>query len=604
MRKRLGVFIMLLFSVASLAQTETDIQLAQHYYLNGEFSKAVIYYEKLYASEPSKVYFSRYLDCLVNTGDKKGAEKLFKKQTAANPNDLVLKIEFYFFYKGIEESDKAKKIKNEVLKHDFYDVKETQDVLSSLLSIDEYAWAKEVVDQAKKNLKYYPFELWYGQIYLAEGETIKALDQYLLALAKKPDLKEQIQLEIDGIFDFSEETEELKQVKSSFLSASQKDPSNPVYSEMLIWFFLQNKNFSAAYQQVVALEKRMRGSGDYLIEFGNTCLENLEYALAKNAFKEVIAQHLYRSKEAQRLLLNVYFTEVTTERAFTQEEIQEVIVAYEEVINKQTINIRTAPEIALEYAEILGFYANQAGKARAFLEHTLNASGFTDMQQARIKMKLADVCVALDSIWDASLLYMQIDEAFKFESIGNEAKFKNARIFYFDGEFEFAQSQLDVLKQATSKFISNDAMQLSLLILENYGLDSNYEAMSNFAKSDLLLLQHRYQEAFSWMDSITIKFPQSVLNDDLLYLKGKAFEQQGQWTNAIEYYQKLLATYPTELLADDALFSMATIQRIHLKDDAAAMESYLKIIDAYPSSIYTEETRLNIRKLRGDKVPE
>jgi len=223
-RKRLGVFIMLLFSVASLAQTETDIQLAQHYYLNGEFSKAVIYYEKLYASEPSKVYFSRYLDCLVNTGDKKGAEKLFKKQTAANPNDLVLKIEFYFFYKGIEESEKAKKIKNEVLKHDFYDVKETQDVLSSLLSIDEYAWAKEVVDQAKKNLKYYPFELWYGQIYLAEGETIKALDQYLLALAKKPDLKEQIQLEIDGIFDFSKETEELKQVKSSFFIGFTKGP--------------------------------------------------------------------------------------------------------------------------------------------------------------------------------------------------------------------------------------------------------------------------------------------------------------------------------------------------------------------------------------------
>jgi len=219
-------------------------------------------------------------------------------------------------------------------------------------------------------------------------------------------------------------------------------------------------------------------------------------------------------------------------------------------------------------------------------------------------MKLADVCVALDSIWDASLLYMQIDEAFKFEAIGNEAKFKNARHFYFDGEFEFAQSQLDVLKQATSKFISNDAMQLSLLILENYGLDSNYEAMSNFAKSDLLLLQHRYKEAFSWMDSITIKFPQSVLNDDLLYLKGKAFEQQGQWTNAMEYYQKLLATYPTELLADDALFAMATIQQIHLKDEAAAMESYLKIIDAYPSSIYTEETRLIIRRLRGDQIPE
>ena len=593
-----------LIAFVAYSQTETDIQLAQHYYLNGEFSKAVVYYEKLYTNDPSKVYFSRYLDCLVNTGDKKGAEKVFKKQTAANPGDLSLKIQFYFFYKTNEELDKAKKVKNEVLKHEFYDIKETQDVLSNLLSIDEYAWAKEVIDQAKKNLKYYPYELWYGQIYMAEGETIKALDQYLLALSKKPDLKEQIQLEIDGIFDFTKESEEIKQVKGSFLSASQKDPSNPVYTEMLIWFFLQNKNFNSAYQQVSSLEKRMRGDGGYLIDFGNTCLENLQYALAKQAFKEVISANLYRSAEAQRMLLNVYFTELTTERTFTEVELNDIVNSYEEVVLNKEFSLRSGAEIGLEYAEILGFYANKADKARGFLERCMNTPGLTDMQRARYKMKLADVCVALDSVWEASLLYMQIDEAFKFESIGNEAKFKNARIFYFDGEFEYAQSQLDVLKQATSKFISNDAMQLSLLILENYGLDSNYEAMSAFAKSELLLLQHRYTEAFQWMDTIAIKFPQSVLNDDLIYLKGKAFELQGQWEQASGYFKQIISTYPTELLADDALFHLANIQRVHFKDDSAAMESYLKIIDQYPGSIYSEEARLSIRRLRGDQIPE
>ena len=593
-----------LIAFVAYSQTETDIQLAQHYYLNGEFSKAVVYYEKLYTNDPSKVYFSRYLDCLVNTGDKKGAEKVFKKQTAANPGDLSLKIQFYFFYKNNEELDKAKKVKNEVLKHEFYDIKETQDVLSNLLSIDEYAWAKEVIDQAKKNLKYYPYELWYGQIYMAEGETIKALDQYLLALSKKPDLKEQIQLEIDGIFDFTKESEEIKQVKGSFLSASQKDPSNPVYTEMLIWFFLQNKNFNSAYQQVSSLEKRMRGDGGYLIDFGNTCLENLQYALAKQAFKEVISANLYRSAEAQRMLLNVYFTELTTERTFTEVELNDIVNSYEEVVLNKEFSLRSGAEIGLEYAEILGFYANKADKARGFLERCMNTPGLTDMQRARYKMKLADVCVALDSVWEASLLYMQIDEAFKFESIGNEAKFKNARIFYFDGEFEYAQSQLDVLKQATSKFISNDAMQLSLLILENYGLDSNYEAMSAFAKSELLLLQHRYTEAFQWMDTIAIKFPQSVLNDDLIYLKGKAYELQGQWDQASVYFKQIISTYPTELLADDALFHLANIQRVHFKDDSAAMESYLKIIDQYPGSIYSEEARLSIRRLRGDQIPE
>jgi TolA-binding protein len=147
-------------------------------------------------------------------------------------------------------------------------------------------------------------------------------------------------------------------------------------------------------------------------------------------------------------------------------------------------------------------------------------------------------------------------------------------------------------------------MQLSLLILENYGLDSNYEAMSAFAKTDLYLMQHRYPEAFQTMDSIQIKFPQSVLNDDLLFLRGKAFLQQGNWENAALYFKQLISTYPSELLADDAIFELANVQRVHLNDSQEALNNYLKIIDVYPGSIHADDARTWIRKMRGDKIPE
>lgn len=603
---RILAFVLFIMGCATpaAAQTETDIQLAQYYYLNGEFSKALVYYEPLYENDPSKVYFSRYLDCLVNTGDKKGAEKLFKKQIAFSPSDWSLKIQFYFFYKGLQESDKAKKIKNEIVKHDFIDPKEFQVLLENLLAIDEFDWAKQMVDKNKKNMSGYPFELWYAQISSAEGDNIKALEYYLLALSKRSILKEQIQLEIGAVFDFSKESEELTQVKNCFLMASQKDPSNSIYSEMLIWFFLQSKNFNAAYQQCASLEKRTKGDGEYLIDFSKTCLENNEYELAIKALGDVIDANLGQKVTAQQLRLTAYFLQITTLRTFTDRELNDVIAAYEDFLNSEDSKRYNSDRIALEYAEILGFYANQATKAKGFLESQVTKTSLTEMQKARFKLKLADVCVVMDSIWEASLFYMQISEGFKFEPIGNEAKFKNARIFYFDGEFEYAQSQLDVLKQATSKFISNDAMQLSLLILENYGLDSNYEAMSAYAKSELYLLQHRYTEAFQWMDTIYIKFPQSVLNDDLLYLKGKAYAQQGDWEKALAFYQQLVSTYPTELLADDALFQIATIQFVNFKNNEAAMENLLKIIDKYPGSVYTEETRLMIRRLRGDKVAD
>lgn len=586
------------------AQTETDIQLAQYYYLNGEFSKALVYYEPLYNSEPNKVYFSRFLDCLIKTGDKKGAEKLFKKYISLHASDIVLKIEFYFFYKELNEADKAKKVKNEILKGDFFNPREFEVILDNLLAIEEYDWAKQMVDKGKKNMGFYPFEIWYAQISKAEGNNLEALEYFLKALGKDNNLKEQIQIEIASTVDFSKESEEVKQVKNCFLSASQKDPTNAIYSEMLIWFFIQSKNFQAAFQQCVAYEKRNKGDGMYLIDFAKTCLENNEYELAIKALNEVINQNFLFKYIAEEVRLNVYFSQITTQRKFTENEISEVLKAYEEFLSSEEEHESGRDKILLEYTEILGFYANQAQKARIILEQRCQEKGLTDIQKARFKLKLADVCVVMDSIWEASLLYMQISDAFKFEPIGNEAKFKNARIFYFDGEFDYAQSQLDVLKQATSKFISNDAMQLSLLILENYGLDSNYEAMSAYAKSELLLLQHKYQEAFQWMDSIRIKYPQSVLNDDILFLKGKANSQQGDWENALSYFQQLVATYPTELLADDALYQLATIHYAILKDNEKALTYFLTIIDKYPGSIYSEETRLMIRRLRGDKVAD
>ncbi|NBV92227.1 MAG: hypothetical protein EBR91_08675 [Flavobacteriia bacterium] len=492
--------MVVLASFCVYAQTETDIQLAQHYYLNGEFSKAQGYYEKLYLNAPTKVYFSRYLDCLINTGDKKGAEKLYKKQISIQPEDIALKIQFYFFYEQSNELDKAKKVKNDVAKQPLYDPKQVQDILSSLLAIDKYEWAMDIVDNAKKNLKYYPYEVWYAQIYLAQGKNLQAVEEYIKALQKKPDLKESIQIEIASRFDFSLENDEIKSVKNTFLSASQKDPNNLVYSEMLIWFFLQSRNFKAAFLQVSALERRVNGDGSFLIDFGSTCLENEEFTMAKDAFKEVIAANMLRRDDAQRMLLNTYFTSLTTDRNATKGELDEILSLYKTTLERIG-NASTSVDMTLAYSEILAFYANRAEEARSVLETGLSRKGLTDIQKAKVKMKLADVLVLMDSIWDASILYMQIDSDFKFESIGNEAKFKNARVFYFDGEFDYAQAQLDVLKEATSKFISNDAMQLSLLILENYGLDSNYEAMSDYAKSELLIEQHRFSEAFIRLDS-------------------------------------------------------------------------------------------------------
>lgn len=219
-------------------------------------------------------------------------------------------------------------------------------------------------------------------------------------------------------------------------------------------------------------------------------------------------------------------------------------------------------------------------------------------------MKLGDIHVLHGDIWEASLYYMQVDKAFKFEPIGQEARFKNARIFYYDGEFNYAQSQLDVLKQGTSKLISNDAIQLSLLITDNFGLDSNYTAMFWFASADLLIEQHKYDQAFQLFDSIIEKFPYHSLGDEILMKKSQAMQNQGKWNEALSYLDELLKYYPNDILADDAWFIKGDIYQNHLFNNEKAMECYKEILFKHRGSLYTTEARKRFRELRGDAVRE
>ena len=215
-------------------------------------------------------------------------------------------------------------------------------------------------------------------------------------------------------------------------------------------------------------------------------------------------------------------------------------------------------------------------------------------------MALADVLILQDDIWQASLYYMQIDKDFKFETIVSEAKFKNARIFYYDGDFKFAQSQLDILKVSTSKLIANDAMKLSVLITDNLGLDSNYTAMYQFAQADLLLEQHQYERAFRLYDSINAAFPDHGLADEILLRKAQAMRYQGKWQEALDYLNKIVTYHMDDILSDDAIFTIAEIYENNLHDKEKATEYYKKILFECKGSLLTVEARKRYRALRGD----
>jgi len=598
------ILLLLFFCSITLSygQTETDIQLAQYYYTNGEFDKASMYYEKLYATDPSKVIFTRYFECLMEIQDFKTAEKVIKKQANANKADLELQVTYAQFYEEVNEGSKAKKIYEEILESVNSNPGLTIQIYQAFIARGKVEYAKATLDKGRKLAPSYPFNFQYADYYSLAGNKPEMMREYIDYLEVQPSMKESIQLAINSRVDLSKsESADFIALKELLIGKTQKQNAPLIYSEMLIWLFVQNQNFNGALIQAQSIDKRIQGDGSRVYDLGLICVENKANDIARKCFDYVISlgsnQPLYF--EAQKSLLNTRFIEITTNRAYSEQEISATIQDYKAALERLGKS-RFTFQIILELAHIKAFYGNQIEESIQDLTQLLQTPGLTDMQRAQVKMQLADVNVLGGDIWEASLLYMQVDTDFKFEPIGNEAKYKNARVFYFDGEFDFAQGQLGVLKESTSKIIANDALQLSVMITDNYGLDSNYQAMMWFATAERLIEQHRYDSAFVLFDSIQINFPMHSLADEILFRKGKAMEQQGKWVAAAEYYNDLLKFHSDDILGDDALFRLADMEENQFQNKEKALEYYKRLVIDFKGSLFSTEARNRIRVLRGD----
>ena len=594
-------------SLLAYSQGETDQQLALHYFSSGDFEKAKTYYARIYDNDPSKFNFNRYYECLTQTNELKEAEKVLKKQITANRSDLEYKVLLGQFYEQNKEPAKAQKLYDDLINDLESDPNSVINLFNAFKSKNKNDLALQTIEKGRKLLKSsYPLHFQFAELYGATGQSEKMMNEYLDLLDFNTGYASTIQTVLTRQIDFSEEdSKEYSILRNALLERIQKKPNEPVYAEMLIWLLIQSRNFNSALVQAQALDKRLGEQGRRVLELGQMCVENKEFETARKSFKYItlLGEDKMYYFQAENALLNTRFLEVTTNRNYSKAEIETTIAEYQVILNRVGKK-RTSIPLIMEMSHIQAFYSDKSNEAISNLKEALNTPGITDMQKAEIKMLLADIHVLHGDIWEAALFYMQVENDFKFEPIGHEAKFKNARIFYYDGEFDFAQAQLGVLKESTSKLIANDALKLSLLITDNFGLDSNFRAMSWYANGDLLIEQHKYTEAFQLFDSIILTFPYHSLGDEILLVKAKAMQQQGKWEDAIRFLEELLKYYKEDILADDAIFQLAEIYENQMNNKEKASEFYKIILFDYKGSLYSEEARKRFRSLRGESSSE
>lgn len=608
MKKLLLVFSMLfglaLTPFTGWGQTEpvTDQQLGLQFYNDREFTKAAEVFERLYKSKPSHFTYTYYLQSLLELGDIEEAGKLVRQQMRQFPNDAKYEVdEGYIMIRG-NQSAKAMRLFDDLVKDLKPDQREVIGLANAFSMRREYDYAIRTYQKGRQMMApefTFGFEL--AQMYELQGQYDKMVDEYINMMVQFPEQTGQVQARLQNSLLSDPENQKSDALHRALVMRVQKNPDDVVLSELLAWLSIQLEDFESALVQVKALDRREGENGTRVFALGQLCLSNNNYKVAADAFTYVMNHTDDPSMRitAEVELLKSEYQQVTTTYPVSPENMIKLEQKYKSTIDKNSNNPLSFPLIR-NLAHIEAFYLENSQLAITLLEELIGKTNNNLTLQAESKLELADILLFSGEPWEATLLYSQVDKAFKNDPLGHEARFRNAKLSFYIGEFEWARAQLDVLKAATSKLIANDAMYLSLLITDNIDMDSSTLALASFARADLLLFRNQPVKAYELLDSILIAFPGHLITDDVLMKQAEIKLKQGDFALAETLYKTVLEQYPDDILADDALFNLATLYKDHLNDRQKAMDAYQKLMANYPGSLYVVEARKQFRDLRGD----
>lgn len=596
-------FLTFFFSLlAGEISAQDDLELAEYYYNNGRFEEAKLYYEKIYKTNKTNKVYSNYLNTLIALNDFEEAEKMVKKKIKSQNDDGTAYVQLGDLYTRFDKKDDAQT----QFKKAISELNPTRNNVLRLASefskINEFGFALQAYEKGKRqgNDGYsYSYEI--ANIQGNLGLFDEMIESMLDLILESPNYMQTVQSSFGRTLQITENEENMELLKSKLLKRAQKYPENIEYTEMLTWLFMQKKEFSMALVQAMSLDKRLFEAGYRIINLAELAANNRDFATAKKAYQYIIdkgpANEYYVVARTEKL--RVSSQELSEKSGIDKEGYSALASDYEVAIEQVGKNAETAIMMK-DLAHIYAFFLNDASKALAILKEAVELPGVYGKIQALCKLELGNVYVFTGEIWEASLLFSQVELDFKEDPLGAEAKYRNARISYYTGDFEWSQGQLDALKASTTKLISNDAIDLSLLITDNFNMDTTTVPMAMYARADLLAFQNRFDEAFVTLDSILSEYPAHSLTDEIKMLKASIYLKEGKTEEALSLYANILDFHFKDITADDALFKMAEINERILFDTVKAMELYEKLISEYPGSLYVIEARKRFRALRGD----
>lgn len=486
------------------AQSE---QLAKNFFDQGEYEKALKIYQKLYEGNPANpVYFNGVVSANQQMENFEEAEKMLMERLSRSANNPSILIELGHNFELQNNEGKAKR---------FYD-----EALQAIESRPNYAYAiargfeqYNLLDYAAKAYEWAMeksvdrnYNLQLARIYGEQGKIEEMFSNYLDLIEDDMKFYGIANREFNRYISEDAQSEANIIFRKLLLKRLQEDPQL-LYNEMLSWLFIQQKDFDKAFAQERAIFKRSENSLQGILNLAVLAREAEEFETAEEIIGYAIEESPSRTfnLQARHFLLNI------KQETSGREDLAKVEEDFKSLLEEYGYSLETL-DVQIDYANFIAFSLDKKEEAISLLKRSAEISP-DKFNTAKVKMAMADILVVQEKFNEALIYYSQIQNLVKNDVISQNARFKVAKTSYYKGDFEWAKTQLDILKSSTSQLIANDAMELSLLISDNSLEDSTQTALKKFAHADLLTFQKKYSEAIQELDSI------------LVYHKGEKIER-------------------------------------------------------------------------------
>ena len=586
------LFICLFFGMFNLLLcAQTDFDLAENYYDKGELEKALFIYQKLHkeARSNSNLVF-RIIEVQQELQHFEEADAFINHQLSLRNNPQML-VEMGYNFQLQNKLEQA----SVYFKKAIAIAKATPAFCYSIaLRFEEHSLVDEAIEVYKlainqTNNTSYEYRL--AGLYAQKKDVQNMFLSYLNFTENNPTFLSQV-YRLFGDYISENPDAEYNQILRKILLKKLHTSPSIFWSQMLSWLYTQQKDYQKALLQEKSIFRRNPSSLQGVINVGFRAKSDQVYDVTVDAFNFII-------QNAQDSKLTIETHRQLIELELIQSSPQDLNQIQSKYNNLFEIYGRSSETLALQlsYAHFLALYLHNYPEAISFLKTAINTQ-LSANELGRIKLKLADVLIIDEQFNKALLYYAQVYTTLRNSPLAQEARFKSAKASYYSGDFEWAESQLKVLKSSTSQLIANDALELKLLITDHKFGDSLQSPLRQYAKADLLNHQNKKIEAIEVLNRLIQDHSTHAIVDQALLFQAKLFEQNNQFSNASENYLKIITDFSSEILIDDALYAMAELLRTKLSQDEKAMPYYEKIIFNHPDSIHFVDSNKHYRSLR------